>query len=59
MLTIRGGVFRDLNGIWKQISEDGDYVFESNRGFSRVLRGFGFANGRRWISPSAVEPGPP
>jgi hypothetical protein len=31
-------VFRDLHGIWKQIGEDGDYVFESNRGFSRPLR---------------------
>jgi hypothetical protein len=31
-------VFRDLHGIWKQIGEAGDYVFESNRGMSRPLR---------------------
>ena len=35
---VKEHVYRDLHGIWKQISEDGDYVFESNRGFSRALR---------------------
>ena len=35
---VKEHVFRDLHGIWKQIGEDGDYVFESNRGFSRPLR---------------------
>jgi tetratricopeptide (TPR) repeat protein len=35
---IKEHVFRDLHGIWMQIGEDGDYVFESNRGFSRALR---------------------
>lgn len=35
---VKEHVFRDLHGIWKQISEDGDYVFESNRSFSRPLR---------------------
>jgi len=35
---VKEHVFRDLHGIWKQVGEDGDYVFESNRGFSRHLR---------------------
>lgn len=35
---VKEHVFRDLHGIWKQIGEDGDYVFESNRGLSRPLR---------------------
>jgi hypothetical protein len=35
---VREHVFRDLHSIWEQIGEDGDYVFESNRGFSRRLR---------------------
>lgn len=35
---VKEHVFRDLHGIWKQMGEDGDYVFESNRGFSRPLR---------------------
>ncbi len=35
---VKEHVFRDLHGIWKQVGEDGDYVFESNRGFSRPLR---------------------
>jgi len=35
---VRENVFRDLHRIWKQLGEDGDYVFESNRGFSRPLR---------------------
>jgi hypothetical protein len=35
---VKEHVFRDLHSIWKQIGEDGDYVFESNRGFSRALR---------------------
>lgn len=35
---IKEHVFRDLHGVWKQIGEDGDYVFESNRAFSRSLR---------------------
>jgi hypothetical protein len=35
---VKEHVFRDLHGIWKQIGENGDYVFESNRGFSRSLR---------------------
>ena len=35
---VKEHVFRDLHSIWKQIREDGDYVFESNRGFSRALR---------------------
>jgi len=30
---VKEHVFRDLHGIWKQIGEDGDYVFESNRGW--------------------------
>jgi hypothetical protein len=35
---VKEHVFRDLHAIWKQIGEDGDYVFESNRAFSRSLR---------------------
>lgn len=35
---VKENVFRDLHGVWKEIGEDGDYVFESNRGFSRNLR---------------------
>lgn len=35
---VKEHVFRDLHGIWQQLSEDGDYVFESNRAFSRPLR---------------------
>ena len=35
---VKEHVFRDLHGIWKQLGEDGDYVFESNRGVSRALR---------------------
>ncbi|HUZ55355.1 MAG TPA: dsDNA nuclease domain-containing protein [Streptosporangiaceae bacterium] len=35
---VREHVFRDLHSIWKQLGEDGDYVFESNRGFSSALR---------------------
>ena len=32
-------VFRDLHAIWKQLGEDGDYVFESSRGVGLKLRG--------------------
>jgi hypothetical protein len=35
---VKEHVFRDLHGIWKQVGEAGDYVFESNRGISRPLR---------------------
>jgi hypothetical protein len=35
---VKEHVFRDLHGIWRQLGEDGDYVFESNRGLSRTLR---------------------
>ena len=35
---VKENVFRDLHGVWKEIGEDGDYVFESNRGISPELR---------------------
>jgi tetratricopeptide (TPR) repeat protein len=31
-------VFRDLHGVWRELGEDGDYVFESSRGIARTLR---------------------
>lgn len=31
-------VLRDLHAVWKAMDETGDYVFESNRGFSRIAR---------------------
>jgi len=43
-------VFRDLHSIWEQIGEDGDYVFESNGGFSRSLRS---------VVEKAADPGTP
>lgn len=35
---VKENVFRDLHGIWKEMGEDGDYVFESSRGVGRRLR---------------------
>jgi hypothetical protein len=35
---VKENVFRDLHKVWKQTGENGDYVFVSNRGFSRRLR---------------------
>ena len=31
-------VLRDLHAVWKQMSEAGEYVFESNRGFSHTAK---------------------
>jgi tetratricopeptide (TPR) repeat protein len=31
-------VFRDLHAVWKAMGESGEYVFESNRGFSRTAK---------------------
>jgi hypothetical protein len=31
-------VFRDLHAVWKAMGESGDYVFESNHGFSRLAQ---------------------
>jgi tetratricopeptide (TPR) repeat protein len=36
---VKEHVFRDLHAIWKELGEDGDYVFESSRGVGPKLRG--------------------
>ncbi|GAA2715896.1 hypothetical protein GCM10010437_098670 [Actinoplanes palleronii] len=33
-------VLRDLHAVWKQMGEVGEYVFESNRGFSQTAKPF-------------------